>query len=394
MKKSNEQRSYKTALLVRFLALCAIAVAEASVGQTTKANLPEPPADGMMGFVVAALVMPLIPGKDACPHGTAPRLREAYLRTLSDMDQARLRMKENERELTNRWHAYGMGPNGTNVCSQPEMFQHTPYPGVESRYGWGLNLEGDNPKQGATCAHDKFESPDGEQGIDNQEYRATGCTLEMRGVDGNGGDALSGMKQFHASGQWTQVILLKNVDSLVRDDDVEIIYANTADRPMLDSKGNYLPGMSFTVNDTGPRHRNVLHGHILNGVLTTEPSDIKLSQTWGQGGARDIRGSRSVYHYQQGRLRLTFQPDGSLHGFVGGYRPLFDVIISPSIGGEGAAITAGIDCAAQFSALKKYADGMRDPKSGQCTAVSSAMRMVAIPAFVTDLPMDKRSASK
>jgi hypothetical protein len=350
-----------------------------------KQKLPAPPANGVMGFVVQDFVDPIVPGMDACPTGTAPRLRDEYLRTLSAADQARLKLKENEGEFEKLWHAYAFGPNGTNICSQPDMFDRAAYPGVQSKYGLGLDLDGG--KQGQdTCAHDEFQSPTGQRGIDNQEYRAMGCTLEIRGADGQGGDALTGMKQFHSSGEWTQVILLKGVDSLVNDPDVEVIYANTADRPVMDSKGNFLRNVSFTVNDTGARHRNVLHGHIRNGVLTTDPADIRLAQTWGQGGARDIRGNRSQYHYEKGRLRLEFQPDGTLRGFVGGYRPIFDVIVSTSLGGAGSALVAGIDCSAEFAALKKYADGMRDPKTGQCTAVSSAMRIGAIPAFVTDLP--------
>ncbi len=104
-----------------------------------------------------------------------------------------------------------------------------------------------------------------------------------------------------------------------------MIYANTPDRPMLDSKGKFLPGASFSISDKPPRHRNVLKGRIVNGVLTTEPADIMLAQTWGQGGARDIRGNRSKWDYRKGRLRLEFQPDGSLAGMLGGYRPVFDV---------------------------------------------------------------------
>jgi len=350
--------------------------------------LPAPPADGIMGFVVQDFVPPIVPGMDACPKGTAPRLREQYLRTLPDAEQARLRLKENEKELTERWHAYGLGPNGTNICSQPDQFRHALYPAVESRLAYGLDLDGDaGGKAGAaTCAHENFQSPTGTAGIDNQEYRAMGCTLELRGKDGDGGDQLSGLRQFHSSGEWTQVILLKGVDSLIDDPDVEVIYANTADRPEIDSKGQFLRGISFTVNDTAPRHRNVLHGHIHNGVLTTDPADIALAQTWGQGGARDIRGNRTRYRYRQGRLRLEFQPDGSLRGLIGGYRPVADVIVSPMLGGYGSAAVAGIDCAAELATLRHFADGGRDPGTGQCTTISSAMRIGAVPAFVTDLP--------
>jgi hypothetical protein len=370
-----------------------LAHAPADAAPTPKQQLPAPPPNGVMGFVVQDFLDPIVPGMDACPTGTAPRLRDEYLRTLPAADQTRLKLKENEAEFERLWHAYAFGPNGTNICSQPDMFDHAAYPAVQSKYGLGLDLDG-GKQTGDTCAHEEFQSPTGERGIDNQEYRAMGCTLEIRGADGQGGDALTGMKQFHNSGEWTQVILLKGVDSLVNDPDVEVIYANTADRPVMDSKGNFLRNVSFTVNDTGARHRNVLHGHIRDGVLTTDPADIRLAETWGQGGARDIRGNRSQYHYEKGRLRLEFQPDGTLRGFVGGYRPLFDVIVSTSLGGAGSALVAGIDCSAELAALRKYADGMRDPKTGKCTAVSSAMRIGAIPAFVTDLPSATRTASR
>lgn len=359
-------------------------------------SVPAPPANGIMGFVVQDFTPPVVPGMDACPKGTAPRLKEVYLRTLPQAEQARLRLKENEKEWTDRWHAYAFDGKGANICSQPDRFQHAAYPTVESKFGLGLDLDGaaDGTSTPATCGHPNFQSPAGEKGIDNQEYRAMGCTLEMRGADGQGGDALTGMKQFHASGEWTQVILLRGVDSLSNDPDVEVIYANTADRPEVDTKGAFLRGVSFTVSDKGARHRNVLRGRIVDGVLTTEPGDIRLAQTWGQGGPRDIRGNRSQYHYQHGRLRLKFQPDGTLTGFVGGYRPVFDVIISPSLGGAGAALAAGIDCASTMATLRQVADGMPDPKTGRCTAVSSAMRMLAVPAFVTDMPTATRTAAR
>lgn len=362
-----------------------------AVAQPAVAKLPAPPANGVMGFVIEEFVQPVIQGKDACPNGPALKLRDAYLDTLPPAEEARLRRKENESELTKRWQAYAFGPNGTNVCSQPDMFDRQPMRTVQSKHAWGLDLDADAP--GDSCQHESFTSPTGERGIDNQEYRVMGCTLEWRGVDGMFGDQQIGMRQFFASGEWTQVLLLRGVDSLQRDDDVEVIYANTPDRPLLDTNGKYLSGVSFAISDKPPRNsRNVLRGRILNGVLTTAPADIKLTQTWGQGGARDLRGNRSKFDYRKGRLRLTFQSDGSLTGLMAGYRPVFDVIVSPSLGGAGSALVAGIDCATNLATLRKYADGLRDPSTGKCTGVSSAQRIRAVPAFVTDVPALRTAA--
>lgn len=353
-------------------------------------QLPAPPANGVMGFVVDGFVQPVIQGKDACPQGTALKLREAYLATLPATEREQLQRKENEAELTRRWHAYATGPNNTNVCSQPDLFERPLMRTVQSKHAWGLDLDGGSSDEG--CEHENFATPTGERGIDNQEYRVMGCTLEWRGTDGVQGDIASGMKQFMASGEWTQVILLRGVDSLQNDPEVEVIYANTPDRPVVDGKGNFLRGTTFTISDKPPRNRNVLRGKIVRGVLTTEPTDIVLTQTWGQGGARDIRGNRTKWNYRKGRLRLAFQPDGSLRGVLGGYRPLFDVIVSPAIGGIGSATTAGIDCAQNLTTLRHYADGLKNPKTGKCEGVSSAQSISAVPAFVNDVPAPRTAA--
>lgn len=355
------------------------------VAETSPTALPAPPPDGRMGFVVEDFVPPVIQGKDACPEGTVLKIKDQFLLGLPEAERARLKLKENEKEFAEKWRASGFGKNGTNVCSQPDMFTRPEMRTVQSKFAWGLDLDG-GKKGKDDCEHGEFATPDGQAGIDNQEYRVMGCTVEWRGTDGIQGDQATGLRQFHASGEWTQVILLEGVDSLVNDPDVTVIYANTPDRPPQDSKGKFLRGGSFTVSDKAPRNRNVLKGRIVNGVLMTDPQDLVLTQTWGQGGARDIRGNRTKYDYRRARLRLAFQPDGSLRGYLGGYKPVFDVVQSPGIGGAGSVLDAGIDCAQELQTLRKYADGIRDPKTGKCTGVSSAMRMVAIPAFVNDIP--------
>ena len=365
------------------LALAPVAPAPAE-GDATQAKMPAPPASGVMGFVVDTFVPPIVPGMDSCPGGPSLKLREHFLASLPEAERARLSLGENDAEMVRRWQAQAFGPNGTNICSQPDMFERPLLKTVQSPNGWGLDLD-EGAKDADTCTHEEFTTPAVEPGIDNQEYRALGCKPELRGNDGNGGDQLVGTRQFLTSGEWTQVILLRGVDSLENDPEVEVIYGNTPDRPMVDSAGKFLPGASFTISDKAPRHRNVLKGRIERGVLTTQSADILLAQTWGQGGARDIRGNRSRFTFRKGRLRLTFQPDGSLLGMVGGYRPIFEEIQSPALGGVGSATVAGIDCAGELATLKKLADGIRDPKTGQCTAVSGAMRLNAIPAFVNDV---------
>jgi len=367
-----------------------------AIAQGSASELPTVPADGVMGFVVQEFYNPVVHDAAACPDGTVRRLRERYLETLPAADRERLALKENEKELTALWHAYAFGPGETNVCSQPDMFDRPLIRTVQSPLAMGLDLDGDGGEGlgGANgCAQQDFTSPSGQRGIDNQEYRALGCTLEWRGKDGSKGDMEVGQRQFHASGEWTQVILLRGVDSFIRDDDVEVIYGNTKDRPYIGDDGNFLPDGTFSISDAPPRHRNVLKGKIVNGVLTTEPKDIKLTQAFG-APAREMRGQRNSFDYREGRLRLEFQPDGTLTGLLGGYRPVFDPILIKALGGAGTALVAGIDCSGELAALKKFADGLRNPKTGQCEGVSSAQLIMAIPAFVNDVPVRRKTASR
>jgi hypothetical protein len=373
--------------MTRIKIAAALALATSGLLASSQSALSEQtgvalPVNGELGFVVTTFVQPVLYEADACPGGPTPKLREAFLDTVSPEERTRLLMPENEPEFKRLWQAQAIGPGGTNLCSQPDMFDRPLQRTVQSPRSYGLDLaSGDSAE---TCSQPEFVSPEGEAGIDNQEYRAMGCSAEWRG-NNVAGEQEAGTRQFLLSGEWTQAILLRGVDSLENDDDVEVIYGNTPDRPMTDSKGRVLAGASFTISDAPPRHRNVLHGRIVNGVLTTTPKDILLTQTWGQGGARDIRGNRSTWDYRLGRLRLVFQQDGTLAGLLGGYRPVFDVIQSPAFGGAGSALAAGIDCASRLATLRKYADGLRDPKSGKCEGVSSAIRIVAVPAYVNDV---------
>lgn len=358
-------------------------------GEPTERKLPPVPADGTMGFVVSRLALPIIHDKAACPEGPVMTLRESFVASLPPEERARLLLKENEPELAQRWQAQVFGPNSTNICSNPEMFERPMIRTVKSPNAWGFDLDGDKGKGSENdegCAQEDFTTPTGESGIDNQEYRVMGCMATYRGEQGLKSEYETGTRQFFLSGEWTQVILVRGIDSMEHDPEVEVIYANTPDRPAVDSTNRILPGSSFTISEKPPRRRNVLKGRIDNGVLTTDPADIKLAQTWGQGGARDIRGNRTIYDLRKGRLRLELQNDGSALGMLGGYRPAFDLIQSPAIGGAGAGTTAGIDCAGQLRTLLHHADGIKDPKTGKCTGVSTAYRIEAMPAFVNDVP--------
>lgn len=347
--------------------------------------LPKPPANGEMGFVLTSFSPAVHQGKEDCPEGLAGTVKDNYLLTLPASERSRLLLPASEVELTTRWKAYVRGPGNTNICTNVELFDRPIQKTVQGKISYGMNLDGDTGDGGKVagdCAHENFTSPDGEAGIDNQLYRAQGCTAFYRGIDGTSGDLLKQADAKLANGELTLVLLLRGVDSLVKDDDVEVIFASTSDRPILDSNQKIVEGASFNVSKN-PRWRNILHGRIENGVLRTQSADITLNKAAGFGG---IRGQKLEWDFRAGRFQIAFQPDGTIKGLFGGYEPIMNVLTSERTGGIGIATVANVDCAGMYAALKKYADGLRDPKTGQCTAVSMAHNVTGVPAYVFDRP--------
>ena len=76
------------------------------------------------------------------------------------------------------------------------------------------------------------------------------------------------------------------------------------------------------------------------------------------------------------------EPDGSLHGIIGGYQPWKDYYHYLAVRGEG---TGQIDAPAVYYAMKRHADGVPDPVTGEHTAISAAYYWEAVPAFHTTL---------
>jgi hypothetical protein len=94
------------------------------------------------------------------------------------------------------------------------------------------------------------------------------------------------------------------------------------------------------------------------------------------------------------KMRLAFAPDGSVKGLLGGYQALSASFQPMWFGGLGAAVTADWDCPSVYAAIRKMADGDRDPATGQCTTISSALELRAVPAFVRirddDVPVARK----
>lgn len=246
-----------------------------------------------------------------------------------------------------------------------------PYREARGPTGLGLDLDG---KQGP----EDFISPEGARGIDNQLFRAIGCTRLFRTPDGT---------YAHFTNMWVKefgfnriLMELTDVDSLSNDDSVNVTLYRGRDRLMQDATGaNIMPGGSNRIDTRfGARFIHRLKGKIQNGVLTTEAADVywPWAVFFRRPGGYEMRGLRF-------NLKLT--PDKA-EGFAGGYADI-DSWSSQLVRAWSTHHSSygGLSQPSLYPVLRKLADGYPD-ESGRMTAISSALSISMVQVFIQHEP--------
>jgi hypothetical protein len=391
-------------------AIAAIAAVTLGTGVSTAAE-PQSVAvqNGQAGFVVSHIAYAL--SKDAAETGACPDGMTSGYKNFGDVFVGKPELQRQPGEAEDKYlqRAFGQAmrdPNAKNLCLNPELGQ--PDPNWRMVTGKdvpadGIDLDGqDSRAKGkpapGTCPHDDFRGMNGERGIDNQFYRLVGCSKSFQST----GQSNTYEIEMY-TGSWGILLTLKGVDNLQNDKDVEVgLYAN-ADPIQLSPTREALPNATYAI-EQDPRFRATAHGRIVNGVLTTDPVDVRFHWI-----VNSIHLERPL---QDARVRLTFTADGGMEGILAGYtnvEDLYDFQYGFRNGKDGAGKPANLQlrqissigqagvlghtCNGAYYELKRLADGHRDPKSGQCTAMSIQYRIKAIPAFVVDTATKSVNAS-
>lgn len=360
-----------------------------AVAAAVPARLPVP-ASGELAFVVEGFDPPYHHGADDCPEGPALALRENFTASLSSVERERLLRPENAPQFQKAYRDYARGADGSDICTNFDRFRRPAGRTVQGSIARGLDLDGggDAASGEAGCTQRDFTSPAGETGIDNQTWRALGCFRIFRGSPERPPDTGAQFGLSLANGENAQVIVVRGIDSLVRDDEVEVIYGNSRERAMVGPNRRFLHGATYAMGGT-PGGPNVLKGRIIGGVMEARTPLLRLRNVWNLGRGivgEDLRGARGEMQFHRARLQLHFLPDGSVKGMIGGFQPVEQAIFVPSVGGLGAAVSADFDCPVLYATLKAMADGDRDPRDGSCRSISAAYEIRAVPAFVSVPP--------
>ena len=368
MSLQKTQRSHPFLIAFAGLILCA----------SSFANAGQKPPDGKLGFVVKHWFTAIHQTRfmDECPAGLNIANDEYWWRGLSNEDQARL-TDNGLLETLRRWrYAINRGPNGEDVCAQPDVVTDPPLLTIEGDLSFGIDLDGttDGAATPKSCPHDQFTGLNGDPGVDNQMYRLLGCIYGWRN---NGIFEVNADEMRGTSGLGMILIDVSGVDDVENDDDVTVSFYRSIDQFAQGSTGEPVPFTSYRVDtapDGTPRYGDSLKGSIKDGVLSTESGDIKLpfygNYTFNQHVFRDMS------------IELTLSDDGeTADGMVYGYYDLDEFIAH--ITGTGLVIsTAGFSCPAFTAAARQLADGYPDPETGDCTSLSSAFKLEAHAAFI------------
>ena len=318
------------------------------------------------------------PGSD-CPNGTVPdNDYPGLLKTgwrsaaeIAELTKPAIPSIEPYRILAPALHYRGFAPH-IDTYINPFAAPDPGLPAVAGKIADGFNLDGKSTTGG-------FVSPDGVPGIDNGLYRAFGCLMAFRGGPGQGALSIHANEKMQA-GLFTLLIRLSGNLSPTRDDAVTVEIGASPDALERTKAGMPLRDYSYRLAQDAQYTK--LTGRIRDGVLTTTPvTQLHAPDfAWSES-------NRGAAIFLQGRLSLKMAADGSASGMIGGYRDWRDLYarMAFNVGVEGPFLEIPYheNLIALYYALARNADAMPDAR-GRNSAISTAYRLAALPAFAVD----------
>jgi hypothetical protein len=323
------------------------------------------------GYVFSRLQMATRLDPSDCPQGGNGNSTDIFNRVLislgyskdqaremlANRDQARFVVKDAEGHLINLDQRGHLNGQPVSISLFPASVPDPHIETVQGHFIYGFNLTG-------RATPDAFEDPDTHEPVENQLWRVLGCFETYR-------KPLSEM-----AGGWDYVfdsmpawLISISGSDLSKDGDVTVIFDRSLNIGMRNVHGGALSGASYTT-DPDPRSHTGFKGRLRNHVVTVDPGNFFMQ------GEEPFY---AVMRFTQTHLRLNLNDNGSLSGFIGGYQPWLDIF--DCFHGEDPA---ALDLPGVYYAMKRLADGVPDPATGQNTAISTAYFLEAVPAFVVN----------
>ena len=229
-----------------------------------------------------------------------------------------------------------------------------------------------------------FISPDGEQGIDNQLYRAIGCIDSYRGPDG---DLYFGVNRYLQDRNFNRTIIeLTGVETLANSSDVIVTIYRGLDPLLTDATGNdFIPGGTQRLDlRWGKQFIQHFHGKIVAGILTTNAADMIIP-------APAAFEATTIQTIHGARFRLKLTPDKA-EGLMAGYADVEGFYYQLNKAWSTHLLSYGhISSPSLYKALRRLADGYPDPTTGANTAISSALEVKFVQVYIQHPPVQTAS---
>ncbi|MFA7601577.1 MAG: hypothetical protein WCY29_01095 [Novosphingobium sp.] len=275
------------------------------------------------------------------------------------------------------------GPDRMNVALMPGIVADPGHVAPQADVVPGFDLDGDDgsgPPPPGTRKHRNFTSPDGRGGIDNQLFTVEGCVEGFR----RKGFLPMIFNEGRAAGRPTALIEISGIDDERNDDDVTVTFYYSTD-PLRRSPAKVVLA-DYTYRITGePEYTQDFarfSGRIVDGILTTSPID-RLHM-------HEVTGIETTF--LKPRLRLEMLADGTLKGLIGGYLDWRQRVVWQTFRAADYENTIGFQSPAIYNAMKRAADGIQDPATGEFTGISAAFEIEGVSGFLPPAQRRERVA--
>ena len=237
---------------------------------------------------------------------------------------------------------------------------------VVSDYAYGFDLDGRGDMPGT------FEDPEtGQKGIDYEVFRVLGCIDAFRGTLSN--------TPTYSAGAWTMMkdstpawLITIVGEDLDEDGEVTIHFNRAMEFVKSDANGKPRADMTYRVSPD-PRSQNTFRGEISEGMLSiSDHGVLNLLQD-------PLVFPEFTLHNTH--LRMQISDNGTSDGILGGYQPWQPVYFAYAGGGWAVEHDILGNIPGIYHLLRRYADAMPDPNTGQNMAISASYYFEAVPAF-------------
>lgn len=346
--------------------LCALALSIAALAAASAVTAQPQLKDGRIGYVLTERHWAIYEteAKTECPQGMNSRgSRDLFAKQFPEVGQGK---GEGERTVLDT-RLMIEGYQYHTSAATTDIYDALPFFEAQGDVSHGLNLDGE------VSAND-FKNPAGEEGIDNQLYRALGCTAGYR----KDGPYWFFENDFMINNGYNRYMIeLSGVDDLVNDDDVTVTTYRGLDKLFTDATGEgFIAGGTQRVDARwGQSFVAETKGRIEEGVLITEPiAQAKIP--WSQPG---VSGGYHLFKEMQFQLNLTPQvAQGLMAGYVDveqfNHRFRTNWAMHHQNYGQSSS-------ASEYAALKRLADRYPN-ESGENTAISGAVEVTLTQVYV------------